>query len=94
MITVVAEIVAKPGREEDLKRELLDMLEKTRAEEGCAQYDLHVALNEPGRFVFYENWASQEAHQAHDETAHVKAFGSKAAELVSDLRVLRYSRIA
>jgi quinol monooxygenase YgiN len=94
VVTVVAEMLAKPGREEALKSELLDMVEKTRTEEGCAQYDLHVALGEPGRFVFFENWASEEALKAHSESAHLKAFGVKAADLVAERRVLRYSRIA
>lgn len=93
-VTVVAEMLAKPGREADLRRELLDMVEKTRTEEGCVQYDLHVALDEPGRFVFYENWASPETLKAHSQSAHLKAFGEKAPELVAERRVLRYTRIA
>jgi len=94
IVTVVAEMLAKPGREADLRRELLDMVEKTRPEEGCVQYDLHEGIGEPGRFVFYENWASEETLKAHSESAHLKAFGAKAAELVAERRVLRYTRIA
>lgn len=93
-VTVVAEMLAKPGREADLRRELLEMVEKTRVEEGCLQYDLHEAIGEPGRFVFYENWTSEETLKAHSVSAHLKSFGEKAPELVSERRVLRYSRIA
>ena len=71
------------------------MVEKTRAEEGCAQYDLHVALDEPGRFIFFENWASEGALKAHSESAHLKAFGTKAGELLSEpARAVVFSRIA
>jgi quinol monooxygenase YgiN len=94
VVTVLAEIVAKPGREQELKHELLQMLEKTRLEEGCIQYDLHVALKEPGHFAFVENWASEETLKAHSESAHLKAFGAKAPELVAERRVLRYTRLA
>src|SRR5689334_15311839 len=42
-LTVVAELVAKPGMEEDLRRELMKIVEPTRNEDGCIQYDLHVS---------------------------------------------------
>ncbi len=93
-VTFVAEMLAKAGREAELRRELLDMVEKTRVEEGCIQYDLHEAIGEPGRFVFYENWTSEQTLKAHSESAHLKAFGAKASELVDERRVLRYTRIA
>ena len=52
LVAVVAELVAKPGKEEELRRELLALVEPTRREEGCVQYDLHVSTEERGRFVF------------------------------------------
>ena len=58
VLTVVAELQAKPGKEEDLRRAVLALIEPTRQEDGCVQYDLHVHTSDPGRFVFYENWTS------------------------------------
>jgi quinol monooxygenase YgiN len=95
MVTVVAEMAAKPGREADLTQELLRMVEATRAEDGCVQYDLHVSTEHPGNFVFYENWTTQEALDLHAASAHLKAFGAKTGDLLMQpARVATYTRIA
>ena len=95
MVTVVAEMVAKPGREAEVTDELLRMVDATRKEDGCVQYDLHVSNEHAGNFVFYENWATQEALERHAASAHLKAFGVKAGELLAQPpRVVTYKRIA
>jgi quinol monooxygenase YgiN len=95
LLTVVAEMVAKPGKEDDLKRCLLALVEPTRQEEGCVQYDLHQSASEAGRFVFYENWRSRELLDRHLQSAHLLAFGAMAQELLAEPgRVLTYTRIA
>ena len=94
-VTVVAEITAKPGCEEELKALLLSVVEPTRKEEGCIQYDLHQNSKEPGKFVFYENWATGEALAKHAQSEHLKAMGAKAATLVGGpSKVEMYTRIA
>ena len=93
-LTVVAEMVARPGKEDELKRELLRLVEPTRREEGCLQYDLHVATDNPGRFVFYENWTSREALDKHLQSPHLKAFGAISKELREDPSIVTYTRIA
>jgi quinol monooxygenase YgiN len=94
-VTVVAEITAKQGCEEELKNLLLSVVEPVRKEEGCIQYDLHVSNNEPGKFLFYENWESSEALQKHSTAEHMKAFGAKAMNLVGGpSKIVTYIRIA
>jgi len=70
-LSVVAQLKARPGKEDDLRRVLLSLIEPTRAEEGCIQYDLHVHATDPGRFVFYENWASREHLDRHLSSPHL-----------------------
>jgi quinol monooxygenase YgiN len=95
LLTVVAEMAAKPGKEEELRLALLALVEPTRQEEGCVQYDLHVHTSEPGRFVFYENWTSAAALDKHSQSAHIQAFRTGAADLLSEpARILTYTRIA
>ncbi len=94
-LTVVAEMVAKPGNEEQLKRELLALIEPTRKEDGCIQYDLHQGDSDAARFVFYENWESREHLDRHLASPHLKAFSGVAAELLLEpMRVMFYRRIA
>jgi len=54
-----------------------------------------VHSSDPSRFVFYENWASQEHLDRHAASAHLKTFGAVAADLlVTPPRIKTYSRIA
>jgi quinol monooxygenase YgiN len=95
LLTVVAEMRAKPGKEDALRRAVLALIEPTRQEDGCVQYDLHVHSSDPSRFVFYENWTSQEHLDRHAASAHLKDFGAVSADLLAKPpRVETYSRIA
>ncbi len=73
-LTIVARIQAKADKLELVKAALLKLIEPTRAEEGCLQYDLHQDNMNPEIFVFYENWASRELWQTHMNNDHLKAY--------------------
>lgn len=94
MLTVVAEIIAKAGCEERLREELLRLIEPTRAEEGCLQYDLHVSTEQPGHFLFYENWTSREALDRHLATPHLERLSALLPELAEgEARIATFRRI-
>lgn len=93
-LTVAAEMLAKPGREEELRTRLLALIEPTRSEEGCIQYDLHQSTEEPGRFFFYEIWESRGHLEAHLKSAHLTSFQQDAEELLAEPpRIAMYARI-
>lgn len=95
LLTVVAEMVAQPGKEEELKRQLLALVEPTRKEEGFVQYDLHESTDEPGRFIFYENWTSRQTLDRHLASPHLRAFVAVAGELlIEPPRILTCTRIS
>jgi quinol monooxygenase YgiN len=95
LLTVVAEMIALPGREDALRQALLDCIEPTRKEDGCVQYDLHESTGKPGHFVFYENWTSAEALAVHLETPHLTRLKSQLPELsAGEPRILTFHRIA
>lgn len=73
-LTIVANIHAKPGREALVRQELEKLVEPTRAESGCIQYDLHRDNEAAGHFMFYENWESRELWQAHMNAPHLAAY--------------------
>jgi quinol monooxygenase YgiN len=70
-LTIVANITAKSDKIDLVKAELLKLIDITRAEEGCINYDLHQDIENPAHFMFYENWASRELWQAHMEGQHL-----------------------
>ncbi len=72
---------AKVGQEEIAYSELMNLVEKTRQEVGCINYDLHRGLEDRSDFVFYENWQSMELLEAHWATPHLVRLKSIAGEL-------------
>ena len=93
-VTVVAIIRAKPGMEQEVRKELLGLCGPTRAEKGCINYDLHQALDNPSLFLFHENWASKADLEAHSQSAHLQAWRKRAVELLAEPnQVTRWSAI-
>ncbi len=80
-LTVVAKLKAKNGREEQLGRMLRSLVEPTRAEEGCINYDLHRSHEDPGLLIFYESWESRPVWEAHMTSPHLVEFGEKQGAL-------------
>lgn len=72
-LTIVAKIVAKADKREFVKSELLKLIDLTRAEEGCINYDLHQDNENPNLFIFFENWESKALLQQHVNSAHFTA---------------------
>jgi len=58
-------IEAVPGHEESLADQLLALVAPTRKETGCLVYELHRDWQNPGKFMFYERFASQAALDEH-----------------------------
>jgi quinol monooxygenase YgiN len=82
-IHVIAEAIAKVGKEEELHRTLHACVAPTRAEPGNRAYVLHQDLDNPAKFFFYETWVSREALNMHLTTPHFKALDQGAKSLVS-----------
>ena len=83
-LTVLARIKAKKGREEEVLREILSLIEPTRSEEGCITYDLHRGQDEPALFCLYENWRSRRDLDEHLATPYLQAFLGKAPVLLAE----------
>ena len=83
-LTVVATCKAKPGKEAVLRQELLALIATTRKEPGCLNYDLHQDVDNPGQFMFHENWTSKQHLDDHLAQLHLKAFFAKVPELVAE----------
>jgi quinol monooxygenase YgiN len=82
LLTVIARVRAKTGKEARLRQELRGLVTPTRAEAGCVSYDLHESKNEPGQFIFYETWKTDADVDAHFQTPHMLAILKLVPELV------------
>lgn len=70
-LTIVANITAKPEHIALVKAELQKLIDVTRAEHGCINYDLHQDNENPAHFMFYENWQTRELWQTHMNNEHL-----------------------
>ncbi|EIM73556.1 putative quinol monooxygenase [Nitratireductor rhodophyticola] len=83
-VTLVAHIKAKAGQEEELGRRLTALVEPTRAEPGCINYDLH-RLNDDGSvWMLYENWVSKAALDAHFKMSYLEDFIARKDEVLAE----------
>ncbi|MGH3148578.1 MAG: putative quinol monooxygenase [Rubrobacter sp.] len=83
-VSVVARAKAPEGMTDRLRGELEALVEPTRSEEGCINYDLHQGTEDPSVFFFYENWQSVDDLNRHLESPHVQAFLGNMDELTVD----------
>ncbi|MGB5212828.1 MAG: putative quinol monooxygenase [Anderseniella sp.] len=92
-LTILAQITAVPGKEALVRSELERLVDITRAEEGCEQYDLHQDNENPGLIVFYENWQSRELWQQHMSAPHLAAYMAATEGAVSNFALNEMTKI-
>jgi quinol monooxygenase YgiN len=73
-ISVLARVRARLGMEREVRRACLALVEPSRREPGCINYDLHQSADDTCLFMFYENWESREDLERHLQTAHANSF--------------------
>lgn len=67
-VTLVPFFTIKPDEVDAVRRAHLVMVEPTRAEPGCLDYDLYQSSEDPSVMFFYENWSDSDALAAHMNT--------------------------
>jgi quinol monooxygenase YgiN len=80
-ITIVVTFQARPGQEAELKEALISLVAPTRKEAGCLNYDLHMSLEDPAKFLFHENWTSKAHLDAHLKNTHIQVLLPRLDEL-------------
>lgn len=72
---ILAVLYAYPGREQELREDLIALVEPSRKDEGNLSYELFAQQDDPRRFVFVEHWASPEAQIKHHTLSnHIQYF--------------------
>ena len=65
MIVLVVHYTIRPGAENQAAEHIRNMQEHTRREPGCRLYFGHRSIDNPQRFLFYEQYHSRAALEAH-----------------------------
>jgi quinol monooxygenase YgiN len=82
-LIVIAELVSKPDRADDLRNIMVPFVEGARKEPGCEHYILCEDRKTPGRFLTYEVWTDEAAIAAHMQTPAIKEAGPKLADILA-----------
>jgi quinol monooxygenase YgiN len=93
-LTIVANITANADQIDLVKTELLKLIDITRVEQGCINYDLHQDNENPAHFKFYENWESRELWQTHMENQHLKDYMTATDGAVDEFTLNEMAQIA
>jgi len=82
MVTLTAIIKSQPEKAAEMKAILEELVQGSRSESACLQYDLHQAEAEPNIFIFHEIWHNKAELDAHNQTPHVLKFIRESAPLL------------
>ncbi len=84
LISLVAKLRARPGKETLLAEECVRLAQAVRNQErGCLAYIPHVSVKDPAEIVFFEQYAGQEDLDNHRQTPHYKAASEKFKDLLA-----------
>lgn len=70
MLVITSRLVVLPGTEASVAEAVRALVVPSRSEPGCITYFAHRSLDHPGTFLFYEQWADQDAFELHQRTPH------------------------
>ncbi|MGK6307577.1 putative quinol monooxygenase [Variovorax sp. DT-64] len=92
---VFARIIVKPEVADLAKRLLLDLVSKSRQDEGCMAYELFQQTAAPHVFQTVEQWRDKADAEAHMKSLHVGAALAAAGPLLAAApEIVAYSRLA
>lgn len=74
MIVVAGEFAFTPGKDDEVRAAMIDMMNETAKEAGCIQYRFYRDVEHADRYHVYEEWET-DAHLAdHAASAHMQTF--------------------
>jgi quinol monooxygenase YgiN len=90
MVTLIARLTAKPGKETLLAEECMKICKIVRKQEqGCLMYMPHVSADNPAEIVFVEKYVDQDALNAHSQSPYFIQYRENTKGLVAD-RVIQF----
>lgn len=73
-LKIIASITTQNDKIDFVKQEALKLIEPTRKESGCIEYQLFENKDDSNNIIFVETWESEELLQAHLQSEHLQAF--------------------
>lgn len=83
-INVTAILKSKAEFTGKVKTYLENLVENSRKESGCKQYDLHQNIGDSNVFILHEVWQNQEIFDLHNSQHYVKDFFDMIPDLLEE----------
>ena len=80
---ISAKVFIKADKVDNFLTATKNVIEKSRAEEGCISYSLYQDPQDKTVFLFFEEWKNQEAVEFHFSTEHFKKFNEMLSDFAS-----------
>jgi quinol monooxygenase YgiN len=95
-VVLIAEAAALPGKRDELRRALDELVPRARAEAGVSTFRLHEDRDQSGHFMLYERYRDQDAVNTHFETGHFAAIVRALAEFAEGgaARIVSYQLLS
>ncbi|CAV26229.1 Antibiotic biosynthesis monooxygenase [Vibrio atlanticus] len=93
-LTIIATIVSKEDKTELVKSEMIKLIDRTRVEDGCINYDLHQDNSNPAHFVFHENWESEAHLEKHLASQHIAEYMAATEDCIETFVLNKMTHIA
>lgn len=81
---LIARLKVKKESVETAKTAALAIIEDSRGENGCLNYDFHQSIDDETVFVWHETWANRAAIEEHFEKPFFKELGAKLKDLIDE----------
>jgi quinol monooxygenase YgiN len=75
MVILVATLKSAEGKGDSVAEEFKKLVPRVLKDPGTIGYMVCRAVDDPNKFLVFEQYESREAFQAHGQTEHFKAFG-------------------
>jgi quinol monooxygenase YgiN len=83
-IVLIARLKVKKDSVEQAKQAALAIVEDSRAETGCLNYDFHQAIDDETVFIWHETWENRAAIDAHGKSKHFDDFSRQIKDLTDE----------
>ncbi|EXA62256.1 antibiotic biosynthesis monooxygenase [Acinetobacter baumannii] len=90
-VRVLAKLAIEPEQIEKVVNAFKLLMNETRKESGCLQYDLHQEVHDPATLIIFERWKTEAAFEGHLKTLHFSSCFNKVSELIkyNETRILK-----
>ena len=94
MFVLSVDLRIKPENVESFTAKAIENAAASRKEPGCRQFDVLVDPKDRTKILLYEVYADEKAFDAHQQTAHFKAYVTDAVPLLASRERHIWNRIA